>query len=174
MINLSPNYKTVNFAEFDIAYFNQGTKVNKSNMGLLMCNTHLKIYNNKIVLDKNYNFELYENSLILGEVNSSFPKRLCKSNETKGKEYSLETIIDKLFNNLNIYYKLYHKIGYLMCLILKTFKSFFYDNIQSDKKNTKNIIDFIKSNNSRFFSIFLLISLYFALFQQLLIFQYMI
>ena len=63
------------------------------------------------MLDKNYNFELYENSLILGEVNSSFPKRLCKSNETKGKEYSLETIIDKLFNNLNIYYKLYHKIN---------------------------------------------------------------
>ena len=111
MIDLSSNYKSASFTELDIAYFNQDSIINNNNnIGLLKCNVHLKIYNKKIELDNNNNFEFYEKSLILGEVKSSFPKRLNKSNEIKGKEDSLETIIDKLFNKLNIYCELYKKI----------------------------------------------------------------
>jgi len=152
MINLSPNYKYASFAELDIAYFNQDVNINNSNMGLLKCNTHLKIYNNKIELEKSNNFELYENSLILGEVKSSFPKRLYKSNEVKGKEDSLETIIDKLFNKLSTYYELYQKIGLFNVFVLKNIQIiFFYDNVQINNINTKTIIDFIQNKNFRFF-----------------------
>ena len=152
LINLSPNYKTASFAELDIAYFNQDTIINNSNIGFLKCNTHLKIYNNKIEPDNSNNFELYENSLILGEVKSSFPKRLYKINEVKGKEESLETIIDKLFNKLNIYYELYQKIGLFNVSDLKTIEIvFFYDSVQIDKVNAKTIIDFIKGKNNRAF-----------------------
>ena len=152
IINLSPNYKFANYSELDIAYYNQNTSAANTNMGLLKCNIHLKIHNNKIDLDKNNIFELYENSLILGEIKTSFPKKLNKSNEIKGKEESLETIIDKLFNKLNTYYELYHKIGLFNTSDLKNIQIiFFYDNVQIDKINAKIIIDFIKNNNSRLY-----------------------
>ena len=127
----------------------QNTTANNINIGLLKCNIHLKIHNNKIDLDKNNNFELYENSLILGEIKTSFPKKL---NEIKGKEESLETIIDKLFNKLNTYYELYKKICLFNMSNLKNIQIiFFYDNLQIDKINSKIIIDFIKNNNSRLY-----------------------
>ena len=126
IINLSSNYKFANYEELDIAYFNQDSNNNNINMGLLKCNIHLKIYNNKIDLVKNNNFELYENSLILGEVKSSFPKKLRKSNEIKGKEDSLETIIDKLFSKLRIFYELYQNIDLFNVSNIKNIQIIFF------------------------------------------------
>ena len=149
MIDLGENYYNASFKELDLAYYNIDTSIN-DNINLLQCNIHFKIQKENVKKDDDNKFRIYENSLILGEVKSRFPKK--KDDDGKyEKEDSLEKIISKLFEKLHYFFQLYKKIGLFNYSTLKNIQIiFFYDsvNIKGIDENTieKYIIKYNDKN----------------------------
>ena len=149
MIDLGENYYNASFKELDLAYYNIDTSIN-DNINLLQCNIHFKIQKENVKKDNDKKFRIYENSLILGEVKSRFPKK--KDDDGKyEKEDSLEKIISKLFEKLHYFFQLYKKIGLFNYSTLKNIQIiFFYDsvNIKGIDENTieKYIIKYNDKN----------------------------
>ena len=149
MIDLGENYYNASFKELDLAYYNIDTSIN-DNINLLQCNIHFKIQKENVKKDDDNKFRIYENSLILGEVKSRFPKK--KDDDGKyEKEDSLEKIISKLFEKLHYFFQLYNKIDLFKYSTLKNIQIiFFYDsvNIKGIDENTieKYIIKYNDKN----------------------------
>ena len=149
MIDLGENYYNASFKELDLAYYNIDTSIN-DNINLLQCNIHFKIQKENVKKDDDNKFRIYENSLILGEVKSRFPKK--KDDDGKyEKEDSLEKIISKLFEKLHYFFQLYKKIDLFKYSTLKNIQIiFFYDsvNIKGIDENTieKYIIKYNDKN----------------------------
>ena len=149
MIDLGENYYNASFKELDLAYYNIDTSIN-DNINLLQCNIHFKIQKENVKKDNDKKFRIYENSLILGEVKSRFPKK--KDDDGKyEKEDSLEKIISKLFEKLHYFFQLYKKIDLFKYSTLNNIQIiFFYDsvNIKGIDENTieKYIIKYNDKN----------------------------
>ena len=142
-IDLSSRYKEAHFKELDLAFYNLEPVLNK-NVSLLRTTAYFKILQNKVSNINDKPFEIYENSLILGEIKSRFPKAIKITNNNKT---SLEEIINKLFDKLEFFYKLYRKIGLFNASEIENVELiFFYDNVQLKNLNSNTIIDFINQN----------------------------
>ena len=149
MIDLGENYYNASFKELDLAYYNIDTSIN-DNINLLQCNIHFKIQKENVKKDDDNKFRIYENSLILGEVKSRFPKKIDDDGKYE-KEDSLEKIISKLFEKLHYFFQLYKKIDLFKYSTLKNIQIiFFYDsvNIKGIDENTieKYIIKYNDKN----------------------------
>ena len=149
MIDLGENYYNASFKELDLAYYNIDTSIN-DNINLLQCNIHFKIQKENVKKDDDNKFRIYENSLILGEVKSRFPKKIDDDGKYE-KEDSLEKIISKLFEKLHYFFQLYKKIDLFNYSTLKNIQIiFFYDsvNIKGIDENTieKYIIKYNDKN----------------------------
>ena len=149
MIDLGENYYNASFKELDLAYYNIDTSIN-DNINLLQCNIHFKIQKENVKKDDDNKFRIYENSLILGEVKSRFPKKIDDDGKYE-KEDSLEKIISKLFEKLHYFFQLYNKIDLFKYSTLKNIQIiFFYDsiNIKGIDENTieKYIIKYNDKN----------------------------
>ena len=124
MIDLGENYYNASFKELDLAYYNIDTSIN-DNINLLQCNIHFKIQKENVKKDDDNKFRIYENSLILGEVKSRFPKKIDDDGKYE-KEDSLEKIISKLFEKLHYFFQLYKKIGLFNYSTLKNIQIIFF------------------------------------------------
>ena len=149
MIDLGENYYNASFKELDLAYYNIDTSIN-DNINLLQCNIHFKIQKENVKKDDDNKFRIYENSLILGEVKSRFPKKIDDDGKYE-KEDSLEKIISKLFEKLHYFFQLYKKIDLFKYSTLNNIQIiFFYDsvNIKGIDENTieKYIIKYNDKN----------------------------
>ena len=149
MIDLGENYYNASFKELDLAYYNIDTSIN-DNINLLQCNIHFKIQKENVKKDNDKKFRIYENSLILGEVKSRFPKKIDDDGKYE-KEDSLEKIISKLFEKLHYFFQLYKKIDLFKYSTLNNIQIiFFYDsvNIKGIDENTieKYIIKYNDKN----------------------------
>ena len=161
LFNLSIGSKYASFNELDIAYYNSNL-IPKDNdkLGPLKTTGYFKIYNSDITFDENKNFEIYNNSLILGEVKVKFPKKIYEKKEDKEskvikgninikvkKEDSLEKIIYKLFYKLSLYYDLFNNTNLFDASNIQNIQLiFFYDNIQLNQLKNEIIIDIMKKN----------------------------
>ena len=151
IINIEGKYPT--FKELDIAYYNkQITQKENENISLLRTSLYCKIEKNKIIFKKDENFKFFEESLILGEVKSSFPKRINKNkNKQNDKKPSLEEIIENLFIKLDYFYDLYKEINFIEISKIKNIQLiFFYDNIQLKKIKENTIQIRIEAYKSKF------------------------
>ena len=148
MIDLGENYYNASFKELDLAYYNIDTSIN-DNINLLQCNIHFKIQKENVKKDNDKKFRIYENSLILGEVKSRFPKK--KDDDGKyEKEDSLEKIISKLFEKLHYFFQLYKKIGLFNYSTLKNIQIiFFYDSVNLKGIDEKTIEKYIIKYNDK-------------------------
>ena len=81
--------------------------------------------------------------MILGEVKSSFPKRINKNINkinSEDKKPCLEEIIENLFIKLDYFYNLYKVINFIQISKIKNIQLiFFYDNVQLKKINIAKI-----------------------------------
>ena len=155
-INLSDYFRHPNFKEVDISYYNMEQPLNKD-MSLLRTGIYYKIFNNKISFEKERDFQIFQNSLIIGEVKTSFPKYIYLT----GNKTSLEGIINQLFEKLFFFYNLYTKIGLFASNEIKNIELvFFYDNVQLKNINDKLILNFIH-NNKYLWKIFVSIPIHF-------------
>lgn len=148
-IDLSSRYNEAYFKEIDLAFYNLEPALNK-NISLLRTTSYFKILKNQISYEESKPFEIYENSLILGEVKSRFPKFvIITSTKT-----SLEEIINKLFDKLDFFYKLYCKMGLFSAIEIKNIELiFFYDNVQLKNFNKITIQEFIEQNKKNWESL---------------------
>lgn len=144
IFNLNKSYlKKGFFHELDIAYFNE--KINNcssidanllrtSFYGLIKKDGSIKSEDNK-------QFEIFNKSLIIGEIKSKFPKKVFSNDKFE----NLEDIINNLFFKLDLFYQLYNKIK-----IYEKIKHiqiiFFYDYIQLQNIDKKTISRFIQNN----------------------------
>ena len=155
-INLSDYFVPPNFKEVDISYYNMEQPLNKD-MSLLRTGIYYKIFNNKISFEKERDFQIFQNSLIIGEVKTSFPKYIYLT----GNKTSFEGIINQLFEKLFFFYNLYTKIGLFASNEIKNIELvFFYDNVQLKNINDKLILYFIR-NNKYLWKIFVSIPIHF-------------
>ena len=148
MIDLGENYYNASFKELDLAYYNIDTSIN-DNINLLQCNIHFKIQKENVKKDNDKKFRIYENSLILGEVKSRFPKK--KDDDGKyEKEDSLEKIISKLFEKLHYFFQLYKKIDLFKYSTLNNIQIiFFYDSVNIKGIDEKTIEKYIIKYNNK-------------------------
>ena len=145
-INLTNGYREASFEEIDISYYNKESSINQ-NKSLLRTSAYFQIFKGNIIHEKNKDFDIYEKSLILGEVKSRFPNILIKKNEINGKT-SLESIINKLFHRLDFFYKLYSKTGLIAPSDIENIQLiFFYDNVQLANINENAMKNFITNNS---------------------------
>ena len=88
----------------------------------------------------------------MGEVKSSFPKRINKNkNKQNDKKPSLEEIIENLFIKLDYFYDLYKEINFIEISKIKNIQLiFFYDNIQLKKIKENTIQIRIEAYKSKF------------------------
>ena len=148
MIDLGENYYNASFKELDLAYYNIDTSIN-DNINLLQCNIHFKIQKENVKKDDDNKFRIYENSLILGEVKSRFPKKIDDDGKYE-KEDSLEKIISKLFEKLHYFFQLYKKIGLFNYSTLKNIQIiFFYDSVNLKGIDEKTIEKYIIKYNDK-------------------------
>ena len=148
MIDLGENYYNASFKELDLAYYNIDTSIN-DNINLLQCNIHFKIQKENVKKDDDNKFRIYENSLILGEVKSRFPKKIDDDGKYE-KEDSLEKIISKLFEKLHYFFQLYKKIGLFNYSTLKNIQIiFFYDSVNIKGIDEKTIEKYIIKYNNK-------------------------
>ena len=148
MIDLGENYYNASFKELDLAYYNIDTSIN-DNINLLQCNIHFKIQKENVKKDDDNKFRIYENSLILGEVKSRFPKKIDDDGKYE-KEDSLEKIISKLFEKLHYFFQLYKKIGLFNYSTLKNIQIiFFYDSVNIKDIDEKTIEKYIIKYNNK-------------------------
>ena len=148
MIDLGENYYNASFKELDLAYYNIDTSIN-DNINLLQCNIHFKIQKENVKKDDDNKFRIYENSLILGEVKSRFPKKIDDDGKYE-KEDSLEKIISKLFEKLHYFFQLYKKIGLFNYSTLKNIQIiFFYDSVNIKGIDEKTIEKYIIKYNDK-------------------------
>ena len=148
MIDLGENYYNASFKELDLAYYNIDTSIN-DNINLLQCNIHFKIQKENVKKDNDKKFRIYENSLILGEVKSRFPKKIDDDGKYE-KEDSLEKIISKLFEKLHYFFQLYKKIGLFNYSTLKNIQIiFFYDSVNIKGIDEKTIEKYIIKYNNK-------------------------
>ena len=131
------------YKELDIAYYTKTISPNINDIiSLLRCSACYKIFKNTIAEEKCPNFEIKENTLILGEVKLRFPKIKYKANETKKRE-SLEAIIQNLLTKAEFFYKLYKDMNLVDMSKIKNIQLIlFYDTIQL-KNISLNVIDYI-------------------------------
>ncbi len=148
MIDLGENYYNASFKELDLAYYNIDTSIN-DNINLLQCNIHFKIQKENVKKDDDNKFRIYENSLILGEVKSRFPKKIDDDGKYE-KEDSLEKIISKLFEKLHYFFQLYKKIDLFNYSTLKNIQIiFFYDSVNIKGIDEKTIEKYIIKYNDK-------------------------
>ena len=149
IINIKDKFHT--FKELDIAYYNKHITQNE-NSSLLRTSLYCKIEGNKISFKDEENLTFFEESLILGEVKSSFPKRINKNkNKQNDKKPSLEEIIENLFIKLDYFYDLYKEINFIEISKIKNIQLiFFYDNIQLKKIQENTIQILIEAYKSKF------------------------
>ena len=148
MIDLGENYYNASFKELDLAYYNIDTSIN-DNINLLQCNIHFKIQKENVKKDDDNKFRIYENSLILGEVKSRFPKKIDDDGKYE-KEDSLEKIISKLFEKLHYFFQLYKKIDLFKYSTLKNIQIiFFYDSVNIKGIDEKTIEKYIIKYNDK-------------------------
>ena len=148
MIDLGENYYNASFKELDLAYYNIDTSIN-DNINLLQCNIHFKIQKENVKKDDDNKFRIYENSLILGEVKSRFPKKIDDDGKYE-KEDSLEKIISKLFEKLHYFFQLYKKIDLFKYSTLKNIQIiFFYDSVNIKDIDEKTIEKYIIKYNDK-------------------------
>ena len=148
MIDLGENYYNASFKELDLAYYNIDTSIN-DNINLLQCNIHFKIQKENVKKDNDKKFRIYENSLILGEVKSRFPKKIDDDGKYE-KEDSLEKIISKLFEKLHYFFQLYKKIDLFKYSTLKNIQIiFFYDSVNIKGIDEKTIEKYIIKYNDK-------------------------
>ena len=148
MIDLGENYYNASFKELDLAYYNIDTSIN-DNINLLQCNIHFKIQKENVKKDDDNKFRIYENSLILGEVKSRFPKKIDDDGKYE-KEDSLEKIISKLFEKLHYFFQLYKKIDLFKYSTLKNIQIiFFYDSVNLKGIDEKTIEKYIIKYNDK-------------------------
>ena len=148
MIDLGENYYNASFKELDLAYYNIDTSIN-DNINLLQCNIHFKIQKENVKKDDDNKFRIYENSLILGEVKSRFPKKIDDDGKYE-KEDSLEKIISKLFEKLHYFFQLYKKIDLFKYSTLKNIQIiFFYDSVNIKGIDEKTIEKYIIKYNNK-------------------------
>ena len=151
IINIEDNFPT--FKELDIAYYNKQITHNENeNNSLLRTSLYCKIDGDKITFKNEENLRFFEESLILGEVKSSFPKRINKNKiKTDEKKPSLEDIIENLFIKLDYFYDFYTEKNFFEISKIKNIQLiFFYDNIQLKKIQESKIQNLIKAYKSRF------------------------
>jgi hypothetical protein len=157
-LSISILKKCASFHELDIAYYNSDfIPKDKDKLTPLKATGYFKIHNSVITFDENKNFEIYNNSLILGEVKVKFPKKIYEKKEDKvikgkinikvKKEDSLEKIIYKLFYKLSLYYDLFNNTNLFDASNIQNIQLiFFYDNIQLNQLKNDIIIDIMKKN----------------------------
>ena len=147
VINLTEGIGEEKFKELDIAYYNKEPSTNQ-NISLLKTSFYSKIFKGKIIIENDKNFEIYEKSLVLGEIKASFPRKLNKEEEID-KRQSLQTIINKLFDKLSFFYQIYKLIKLFGESEIKNIQLiFFYDHVQVKKINEIKIKQFINDNKN--------------------------
>ena len=149
IINIEGQYPT--FKELDIAYYNKQI-IQNENSSLLRTSLYCEIKDNNITFMDGKDFQIFEESLILGEVKSSFPKRINKNKiGPDDKKPSLEEIIENLFIKLGYFYDLYKEKGLIEISEMKNIQLiFFYDNVQLTNIKDSIIKDFIMNNKVHF------------------------
>ena len=139
------------FKELDIAYYNK-EKIKNENLSLLKTSAYYNIIGDTISFNNKKNFEIFHESLILGEVKASFPKyvKLNIDKEKKEKkEKSLEDIINSLFEKLDFFYGLYAKLDWIDISKMENIQLiFFYDYVQVGNLKANILIDIIKNNKT--------------------------
>lgn len=167
VIEINSHYSKPNYKELDVAYYNKNcSKNDNNNISLLRTNCHFNINNKKIVKETDKDFIIFNNSLILGEIKSKFPKLIypknvnekcdknkdnknfknkCNNKDNLKKEKpSLESIINSMFDKLDLYFKLYKNIKWFNSNEIKIIQLiFFYDNIQIKNIDENEIIKII-------------------------------
>ena len=147
VINLTEGIGEEKFKELDIAYYNKEPSTNQ-NISLLKTSFYSKIFEGTIIIENDKNFEIYEKSLVLGEIKASFPRKLNKEEEID-KRQSLQTIINKLFEKLFLFYQIYKLIKLFGESEIKNIQLiFFYDHVQVKKINEIKIKQFINDNKN--------------------------
>lgn len=145
LFDLNKNYKYKGFYhEMDISYFNsEKLDINNKEISLFRTNACFSILNKKITIKINENLVIQENSLVLGEVKSRFPRRI----KPKKNMVNLKDIIDGLFYKLNLFYDLFielkefsnYKAKYVQIIL-------FYDFVQLTNLKLDSIKDIIQNN----------------------------
>lgn len=147
MIQLHPSFGQ--FLELDIAYFNCEPLINNNNLSLLKTNWYIKYHSNKFVIESNKEFDIYENSLILGEVKLRFPRFM---KDDIRKEQSLQAIIHNLLYKIWKYVELFKNLKLFDSTKIKNIQLIlFYDNTQLINLNSEKIKKMIKSFKNIYF-----------------------
>ena len=130
------------FHELDISFYNEKNNLIPKDTKLLRTNCYVLIKKDgSLEYDDKKDFELFNKSLILGEVKSKFPKKI----RSNSKIDNVQDIIDGLFFKLRLFYELYKNMK-----IYKEVKHiqliFFYDYILLKDMNQKILTNLIKKN----------------------------
>ena len=135
------------YNELDIAYYSKQKIDDSNNISVLKTSTYCLIDKTAKNLSfiNNKNLEIFENSLIIGEVKSRFPKKL-KSNKDKDKD-NLEDIVVGLLSKLSLFYELYKKME-IIGTIQNIQLIFFYDTVQIKDIKNRDINNIILSHLS--------------------------
>lgn len=140
------------YHELDIAFYNEEKVINNQNLSLLRTSCYFCINKNRINNINNKEFEIYGKSLILGEVKTRFPKKLYTRNKKKDNEQdTLEDIIDKLFNKLEYFVKLYNEINLFEVDDIENIQLiFFYDHSEINKIKDDLIVKLINKHSKTY------------------------